>query len=55
MLYTQQEKTSRFYYFSPYFELFCTVVPIQTLIITLLRNAMLTVPKGAWATCEGSC
>ena len=27
-------------------------IPIQTLInITLLRNAMLTVPFGAWATC----
>ena len=25
--------------------------PIQTFIITLLRNVMLTVPKGAWATC----
>ena len=22
------------------------------LILTLLRNALLTVPKGAWATCE---
>ena len=25
--------------------------PVQTLIITLLRTVMLTVPKGAWATC----
>ena len=24
-LYTQQEKVSRFYYFFPYFELFCTI------------------------------
>ena len=46
-LYTQQEKVSRFYYFPPYFELFCTMVndryiPIQILIITLLRHVMLT-------------
>ena len=26
-------------------------IPIQTLKTTLLRNVMLTVPKGAWATC----
>ena len=54
-LYTQQEKVSRSYYFSPYFKLFCSIVisiPIQTLIITLLLNVLLTVPKGAWATCE---
>ena len=46
-LYTQQEKVSRFYYFSPYFELFCRidVFPIQTLIITPLRNVMLTVTR----------
>ena len=46
-LYTQQEKVSRFYYFSPYFELFrrIDVFPIQTLIITLLRNVMLTVTR----------
>ena len=46
-LYTQQEKVSRFYYFSPYFELFrrIDVFPIQTLIITPLRNVMLTVTR----------
>ena len=27
-------------------------IPIQTLMITLLRNVMLTVPKGAWATSQ---
>ena len=27
-------------------------IPIQILILTLLRNVMLTVPKGAWDTCE---
>ena len=27
-------------------------IPIQTLIIALLRNVMLTVPKGAWDTCD---
>ena len=26
-------------------------IPIQTLIIALLRNVTLTVLKGAWATC----
>ena len=26
-------------------------IPVQTLVITLLRNVMLTVPKGAGATC----
>ena len=26
-------------------------IPIQTLIITLLRNVILTVPEGAWTTC----
>ena len=45
------EQVNRFYYFFSYFELFCTIVifvriPIQTLIITVLRNVMLTVPKG---------
>ena len=46
-LYTQQEKVSRFYYFSLYFELFrrIDVFPIQTLIITPLRNVMLTVTR----------
>ena len=45
--YTQKEKVSRFYYFSPYFELFrrIDVFPIQTLIITPLRNVMLTVTR----------
>ena len=46
-LYTQQEKVSRFYYFLP---LFWTIpydrfIPIQTLVITLLRNVTLTVPR----------
>ena len=45
--YTQQEKVSRFYYFLP---LFWTIpydrfIPIQTLIITLFRSVMLTVPR----------
>ena len=45
------EQINQFCYFSPYFELFCMIVifvhiPIQTLIITLLRNLILTVPKG---------
>ena len=45
--YTQQEKVSRFYYFLP---LFWTIpydrfIPIQSLIITLLRNVILTVPR----------
>ena len=31
--------------------IFPFIFPIL-LIITLLRNALLTVPKGAWATCE---
>ena len=46
-LYTQQEKVSRIYYFSPYFGLFRTIdiFPIQTFIITLSRNVMLTMPR----------
>ena len=49
-----REHASRFYYFFPHFELFFYdhYIPIQTLILTLLRNVTLTVPKGAWATCE---
>ena len=41
MLCIQQEKVSRFYYFSPYFELFCTIFifPYKLQKITLLRNA----------------
>ena len=47
-LYPQQEKVSRFYYFFPLFWaiLYARYIPIQTLIITLLRNIVLTVPKG---------
>ena len=26
-------------------------IPIRALVITLLRNVMLTIPKGAWVTC----
>ena len=52
---TQKEKLSRYYYFSLYFELFCaiTVFPYKTLTRTLLGMSccMLTIPKGAEATC----
>ena len=45
--YPQQEEVSRFYYFSPYFELFRTIdiFPIHTLIVMLSPNVMLTVPR----------
>ena len=41
MLCIQQEKISRFYYFSPYLELFCTIFifPYKLQKITLLRSA----------------
>ena len=46
----QQENVSRFYYFFlPYFELFCTIVIFpymyKLFIIALLHNVMLTVPR----------
>lgn len=41
--------------FYPRVEVFCLIVifpcTVQTPIITLLRNVMLTVPNVAWATC----
>ena len=48
MLYIKQEKSILF--FSSYFELFYTIVifPRKLQKITLLRNVMLTVPKGAF-------
>ena len=52
-VYTKQERVSRFKYFFPllWTILYDRYTPIQTLIITLLPNVMLTVPKGDWATC----
>ena len=46
---------SIFLFCSPYFELFFfydRFIPIQTIVITLLCNVMLTVRKGALATCD---
>ena len=50
-LYTQQEKVSQFYYFFPLIlnysvgSMLIDVFPIQTLIITPLRNVMLTITR----------
>ena len=52
--YNHNKKVCRFYYFSPlilYDRRSHRYIPIQTLIITRLRNVMLTVLKGACATC----
>ena len=48
--------TKKVYPFYLFFPLFWTIlydryIPKQTSVVTLLRNAMLTVPKGAWANC----
>ena len=50
---TTKKRIADFIIFFPYFELFRTidVFLIQTLIITLLRNVMLTDAQRAWATC----